>query len=165
MAPPISSLLEHTSAFTVFPDDGIHIEPHDIRRVTSYDGAVLEEPRPNVKDVIQPDVARTMTAMLEEVVQFGTGVRAKELGRVSAGKTGTTNDFTDAWYIGFTPHITAGVWVGNDDKRISLGKKETGARAALPDLARIHAAGGAGLPGHRIFRMWCRSRRKREDIR
>jgi penicillin-binding protein 1A len=126
------TLMEHTSAFTVFPDDGIHIEPHYIRRVTSYDGAVLEEPRPNVKDVVQPDVARTMTAMLEEVVQFGTGVRAKELGRVSAGKTGTTNDFTDAWYVGFTPHITAGVWVGNDDKRISLGKKETGARAALP---------------------------------
>ena len=126
------TLLEHTSAFTVFPDDGIHIEPHYIRRVTSYDGAMLEESRPNVKDVIQPDVARTMTAMLEEVVQFGTGVRAKELGRVSAGKTGTTNDFTDAWYIGFTPHITAGVWVGNDDKRVSLGKKETGARAALP---------------------------------
>jgi penicillin-binding protein 1A len=126
------TLMEHTSAFTVFPDDGIHIEPHYIRRVTSYDGAVLEEPRPNVKDVVQPDVARTMTAMLEEVVQFGTGVRAKELGRVSAGKTGTTNDFTDAWYIGFTPHITAGVWMGNDDKRVSLGKKETGARAALP---------------------------------
>ena len=126
------SLLEHTSAFTVFPDDGIHIEPHYIRRVTSYDGAVLEEPRANVKDVVQPDVARKMTAMLEEVVQFGTGVRAKELGRISAGKTGTTNDFTDAWYIGFTPHITAGVWMGNDDKRVSLGKKETGARAALP---------------------------------
>jgi penicillin-binding protein 1A len=59
-------------------------------------------------------------------------VRAKELGRPSAGKTGTTNDFTDAWYIGFTPSLTAGVWVGNDDKRVSLGKKETGARAALP---------------------------------
>jgi len=73
-----------------------------------------------------------MVAMLEEVVQFGTGVRAKELARPSAGKTGTTNDFTDAWYIGFTPQLTAGVWVGNDDKRISLGKKETGARAALP---------------------------------
>ncbi len=126
------TLMEHTSAFTVFPDDGIRIEPHYIRRVTSYDGAVLEEPRPNVKDVVQPDVARTMTAMLEEVVQFGTGVRAKELGRISAGKTGTTNDFTDAWYVGFTPHITAGVWMGNDDKRVSLGKKETGARAALP---------------------------------
>src|SRR6202167_3322625 len=126
------TLMEHTSAFTVFPDDGIHIEPHYIRRVTSYDGAVLEEPRPKVTDVVPPEVARTMVAMLEEVVQFGTGVRAKELGRPSAGKTGTTNDFTDAWYIGFTPQITAGVWVGNDDKRISLGKKETGARAALP---------------------------------
>jgi penicillin-binding protein 1A len=126
------TLMEHTSAFTVFPDDGIHIDPHTIRRVTTYDGVVLEEPRPQVTDVIPPDVARTMVAMLEEVVQFGTGVRAKELGRPSAGKTGTTNDFTDAWYIGFTPQLTAGVWVGNDDKRISLGKKETGARAALP---------------------------------
>jgi penicillin-binding protein 1A len=126
------TLMEHTSAFTVFPDDGIHIEPHYIRRVTSYDGAILEEPRPQVTDVVPPEVARTMVAMLEEVVQFGTGVRAKELGRPSAGKTGTTNDFTDAWYVGFTPQLTAGVWVGNDDKRISLGKKETGARAALP---------------------------------
>jgi penicillin-binding protein 1A len=126
------TLMEHTSAFTVFPDDGIHIEPHTIRRVMSYDGVVLEEPKPQVTDVIPPDVARTMVAMLEEVVQFGTGVRAKELGRPSAGKTGTTNDFTDAWYIGFTPQLTAGVWVGNDDRRVSLGKKETGARAALP---------------------------------
>jgi penicillin-binding protein 1A len=126
------TLLEHTSAFTVFPDDGIHIEPHYLRRVTSYDGALLEETRPSVTDVIPPGVARTMVAMLRDVVQFGTGIRAKELGRPSAGKTGTTNDFTDAWYIGFTPQLTAGVWVGNDDKRISLGKKETGARAALP---------------------------------
>ncbi|MGD0963760.1 MAG: PBP1A family penicillin-binding protein [Candidatus Acidiferrales bacterium] len=126
------TLIEHTSAFTVFPDDGIHIDPHYIRRVTTYDGAVLEEPRPSVTDVIPPDVARTMVAMLEEVVRFGTGVRAKELGRPSGGKTGTTNDFTDAWYMGFTPQLTAGVWVGNDDKRVSLGKKETGARAALP---------------------------------
>jgi penicillin-binding protein 1A len=140
------TLMEHTSAFTVFPDDGIHIEPHYIRRVTSYDGAVLEEPRPNVTDVISPDVARTMTAMLEEVVQFGTGVRAKELGRPSAGKTGTTNDFTDAWYIGFTPQITAGVWVGNDDKRVSLGKKETGARAALPIWLEFMQQAMQGMP-------------------
>jgi len=73
-----------------------------------------------------------MVAMLEEVVQFGTAVRAKDLGRPVAGKTGTTNDFTDAWFIGFTPSLTAGVWVGFDDKQTSLGKKETGARAALP---------------------------------
>ena len=126
------TLMEHTSAFTMFADDGIHIDPHYIRRVTTYDGAVLEEARPAITDVLPPDVARTMVAMLEDVVQFGTGVRAKELGRPSGGKTGTTNDFTDAWYIGFTPQITTGVWVGHDDRRISLGKKETGARAALP---------------------------------
>jgi penicillin-binding protein 1A len=140
------TLMEHTSAFTVFPDDGIHIEPHTIRRVTSYDGVVLEEPKPQVSDVIPPDVARTMVAMLEEVVQFGTGVRAKELARPSAGKTGTTNDFTDAWYIGFTPQITAGVWVGNDDKRISLGKKETGARAALPIWLEFMQQATQGMP-------------------
>jgi penicillin-binding protein 1A len=126
------TLMEHTSAFSVFPDDGIHIEPHMIRRVTAYDGALLEEARPKVTDVTDPDVARTMVAMLEDVVQFGTGVKAKVLQRPTAGKTGTTNDFTDAWYIGFTPSLTAGVWVGNDDKRVSLGKKETGAAAALP---------------------------------
>jgi len=140
------SLLEHTSSFTVLPDDGIHIEPHYIRRVTSYDGAVLEEAKPNVTDVIPPDVARTMVAMLEEVVQFGTGVRAKEIGRPSAGKTGTTNDFTDAWYIGFTPQVTAGVWVGNDDKRVSLGKKETGAKAALPIWIEFMQQAMQGVP-------------------
>jgi penicillin-binding protein 1A len=126
------TLWEHTSAFTVFPNDGIRVEPHLIRRVTTYDGALLEEARPQVFDVISPETARMMTAMLEEVVQFGTGVRARELGRPAAGKTGTTNDYTDAWFVGFTPSLTAGVWVGYDDKRISLGKHETGARAALP---------------------------------
>jgi penicillin-binding protein 1A len=126
------TLMEHTSAFTVFPDDGIHIDPYDIRRVSTYDGALLEEHRPAVTDVIPTSVARTMVAMLEDVVNFGTGVRAKELDRPSAGKTGTTNNFTDAWYIGFTPRITCGVWVGNDNPAISLGSKETGARAALP---------------------------------
>src|ERR1700684_2596199 len=126
------NLMEHVSAFTVSPDDEIRIDAHLIRRVTTYDGALLEEARPAAHDVVSPEVARTMVAMLEDVVTFGTGVGAKALGRPSAGKTGTTNDFTDAWYIGFTPQITAGVWVGNDDKRISLGKKETGARAALP---------------------------------
>ncbi len=126
------TLLEHTSAFTVFPDDGIRIEPHPIRRVTSYDGALLEEAHPEVHDVLSPPVARTMVAMLEEVVQFGTAMKAKELRRPIAGKTGTTNDFTDAWFVGFTPSLTAGAWVGFDDKQDSLGSKETGAKAALP---------------------------------
>jgi penicillin-binding protein 1A len=126
------NLLEHTSAFTVFPNDGIRIDPHMIRRVTTYDGALLEQAHPVVHDVVEPDVARTMTAMLQDVVERGTGMPARALGRPAAGKTGTTNDFTDAWFMGFTPEITAGVWVGFDDKSVSLGKPETGAIAALP---------------------------------
>ena len=74
----------------------------------------------------------TMTAMLQDVVERGTGMPARALGRPAGGKTGTTNDFTDAWFMGFTPEITAGVWVGFDDKSVSLGKPETGAIAALP---------------------------------
>jgi penicillin-binding protein 1A len=139
-------LLEHVSAFTVFPDDGIRIDPHMIRRVTSYDGALLEEAHPEVHDVISPDVARTMTAMLEEVIQFGTGIQARSLGRPAAGKTGTTQDYTDAWFMGFTPQLTAGVWVGYDDKQISLGKKETGARAALPIWLQFMKSALEGQP-------------------
>lgn len=139
-------LVEHVSAFTVFPDDGIRIDPHMIRRVTSYDGALLEEAHPEVHDVISPDVARTMTAMLEEVIQFGTGIQAKALNRPAAGKTGTTQDYTDAWFVGFTPQLTAGVWVGFDDKQISLGKKETGARAALPVWLEFMQGALAGMP-------------------
>ncbi|PYT97046.1 MAG: penicillin-binding protein [Acidobacteria bacterium] len=139
-------LLEHVSAFTVFPNDGIRIDPYMIRRVTSYDGALLEEAHPEVHDVISPDVARTMTAMLEEVIQFGTGVAAKALGRPAAGKTGTTQDYTDAWFVGYTPQLTAGVWVGFDDKQISLGKRETGARAALPIWLEFMQGALAGTP-------------------
>jgi len=139
-------LVEHVSAFTVFPDDGIRIDPHMIRRVTSYDGALLEEARPSIHEVVSPDVARTMTAMLEEVIQFGTGIEAKALKRPAAGKTGTTQDYTDAWFVGFTPQLTAGVWVGYDDKQISLGKKETGARAALPIWLEFMQNGLAGMP-------------------
>jgi penicillin-binding protein 1A len=140
------SLLEHTSAFTVFPDDGIRIDPHMIRRVTTYDGALLEQAHPAVHDVVAPDVARTMTAMLEDVVQFGTGMPARALGRPAGGKTGTTNDFTDAWFIGFTPQVTAGVWVGYDDTAVSLGKPETGAIAALPIWLEFMQGALAGKP-------------------
>jgi penicillin-binding protein 1A len=87
-----------------------------------------------------------MTAMLEDVIQFGTGIKAKTLGRPAGGKTGTTQDFTDAWFIGFTPQITAGVWVGFDDKQISLGKRETGAQAALPIWLEFMQQGMAGMP-------------------
>src|SRR5205823_4840082 len=121
-------------------------DSHMIRRVTSYEGALLEEAHPEVHDVLSPEVARTMTAMLEEVIQFGTGIQAKALGRPAAGKTGTTQDYTDAWFVGYTPQLTAGVWVGFDDKQISLGKKETGARAALPIWLEFMQGATAGTP-------------------
>jgi penicillin-binding protein 1A len=139
-------LIEHVSAFTVFANEGIRIDPHMIRRVTSYDGALLEEAHPEVHDVLAPDVAHTMTAMLQEVVQFGTAIKAKSIGRPAGGKTGTTQDFTDAWFIGFTPQLTAGVWVGFDDKQISLGKRETGAQAALPIWMEFIDKGMEGMP-------------------
>jgi penicillin-binding protein 1A len=117
-----------------------------IRKVTSYDGALLEQNPPAVHDVISPDVARTMVAMLEDVVKMGTGQAALALGRPAGGKTGTTNNFSDAWFIGFTPQLTAGVWVGNDDKQISLGKRETGAVAALPIWLQFMKASLANQP-------------------
>jgi penicillin-binding protein 1A len=140
------TLLEHMAAFTVFPNDGIRIEPHMIRRVANYDGSVLEEARPQVSDVIEPETARTLVAMLRDAVEFGTGMRAKALNRPVAGKTGTTNEYSDAWFLGFSPSLTAGVWIGYDDKRISLGKKETGARAALPVWIEFMRAAHEGKP-------------------
>jgi penicillin-binding protein 1A len=137
------TLLEQTSAYTVFPNDGVLITPRYITKVTDYEGRVLEEDFPDVKDVISARTARILTSMLREVVRHGTGEAASPLNYPLAGKTGTTNDFTDAWFIGFSPSITAGVWVGYDEKK-SLGAKETGARAALPiwmDFMKIALAG------------------------
>jgi len=125
------TLMEQTSAYSVFPNDGVRVSPRYITRVTDYEGRVLEEDFPEVKDVISQRTARIMTSMLREVVLHGTGIAAAKLPFPVAGKTGTTNDFTDAWFVGFTPTMTCGVWVGYDEKK-SLGAKETGAHAALP---------------------------------
>jgi penicillin-binding protein 1A len=124
-------LVEHTSAFSVFPNDGIRVVPRYVVKVTDYDGNVLEQNTPAIEDVIGERTARVMTSMLREVVLHGTAVAASRLNFPLAGKTGTTNDFTDAWFIGFSPEITCGVWMGYDTKK-SLGNKETGAMAALP---------------------------------
>jgi penicillin-binding protein 1A len=125
------TLMEQTSAYSVFPNDGVRVTPRYISRVTDYEGRVLEEDYPDVKDVVSARTARIMTAMLREVVLHGTGVAAAKLPFPVAGKTGTTNDFTDAWFVGFSPAMTCGVWVGFDEKK-TLGAKETGAHAALP---------------------------------
>ena len=127
------TLLEHTSAFSTFPDDGVHIAPREILRVTDYNGRVIDEFPPQVTDVLPAGIARIEVSMLREVFNSGTAVRDKSLARKYdlAGKTGTTNDFTDAWFIGFSPSVTAGVWVGFDDHH-PLGRGEEGSHVALP---------------------------------
>jgi len=127
------TLLEHTSAFTTFPNDGVHITPRTVYRVTNYDGRVIDDFQPEVTDVLPAADARIMVSMLREVFNSGTAVHAKALAQKfpMAGKTGTTNDFSDAWFLGFTPSITCGVYVGFDDHQ-TLGDKEEGARVALP---------------------------------
>jgi penicillin-binding protein 1A len=137
------TLFEQTSAFSVFPNDGVRIMPRYITKVADYEGRVLEEDFPDVKDVISARTARIMTFMLREVVLHGTGIAAASMKYALAGKTGTTNDFTDAWFVGFSPSMTTGVWIGFDEKK-SLGAKETGARAALPiwmDFMKVALAG------------------------
>jgi len=123
--------LEQTSAFSVFPNDGVRVAPRYITRVTDYEGRVLEEDFSDIKDVVSSRTARVMTSMLREVVLHGTAIAAAKMPYPLAGKTGTTNDFTDAWFVGFSPSLTCGVWIGYDEKQ-SLGEKETGSRAALP---------------------------------
>ena len=125
------SLYEQTAAFSTFPNDGVRVTPRYIRRVTDYDGRILEENYPEVRDVVSANTARVMTTMLREVVLRGTAAKASTMKYALAGKTGTTNDFTDAWFVGFSPSMTCGVWIGFDENR-SLGPKETGAQAALP---------------------------------
>ncbi|HSZ63463.1 MAG TPA: PBP1A family penicillin-binding protein [Terriglobales bacterium] len=123
--------LEQTSAFSVFPNDGVRVAPRYITKVTDYEGRILEEDFSDIKDAVSSRTARIMTSMLREVVLHGTAVAAAKMPYPLAGKTGTTNDFTDAWFVGFSPTLTCGVWIGYDEKK-SLGDKETGARAALP---------------------------------
>ncbi len=137
------TLAEQTAAFTTFPNDGVRVTPRYIRKVTDYDGRVLEENYPEVHDVVSARTARIMVSMLREVVLHGTGFAASKLKHPLGGKTGTTNDFTDAWFVGFSPSLTCGVWVGFDEKK-TLGNKETGAMAALPiwiDFMRVALEG------------------------
>lgn len=139
--------MELATAYTVFANGGIRIEPTYISKIEDRDGKVLESVNPadfpggvqpgqklipqNRERVISPDTAYLITNLMESVVQHGTGWRAKALGRPVAGKTGTTNDLKDAWFVGFTPQLVAVSWVGYDQER-PLGHQETGSRAAAP---------------------------------
>jgi len=132
------TLIEMVSGYSTFPNDGVRVVPQMIRRVTDYEVNVLEENLPELRDVIPAETARIMVDLMQEPVRAGTATKAQELKRPVAGKTGTTNDFTDAWFIGYTPSLVAGAWIGFDEK-VTLGDKETGGKAALPiwmDLIR-----------------------------
>jgi penicillin-binding protein 1A len=126
-----ATLQEITSAFSVFPNQGVRMRPFEIVRVTDREGNVLEENRPEPTEAIRADTAYVMTSLLQGVVQRGTAGRAASLKWPLGGKTGTTDDFTDAWFVGFDPDITIGVWVGHDQKK-PIGYGQSGAVAALP---------------------------------
>jgi penicillin-binding protein 1A len=126
-----STLLEMVSAYTTFPNQGVRVAPLPIIDVVDREGNVLEQHRAEPHEALRADTAYIMTSLLQGVVQHGTAATASSLGWPLGGKTGTTDDYTDAWFIGFDPDVTVGVWVGFDQKR-PLGPNQTGAVAALP---------------------------------
>ncbi|HEY3196719.1 MAG TPA: PBP1A family penicillin-binding protein [Nitrospirales bacterium] len=122
---------ELTAAYGVFLNQGMRLEPYLIESVVDASGKSLENHLAEPREVVSKETAYLITNMMEDVIQRGTAVAARGMGRPLAGKTGTTNDFTDAWFIGGAPNLVTGVWVGFDDIR-SIGEKETGSHAALP---------------------------------
>jgi penicillin-binding protein 1A len=126
-----ATLVEVTSAYSAFPNQGVRMAPYAVLNITDREGNVLEENRPEPREAIRADTAYVMTNLMRGVVQRGTAAAAATLDWPLAGKTGTMDEYTDAWFVGFDPNITVGVWVGYDEKK-SLGHNETGAAAALP---------------------------------
>ena len=126
------TLQELLTAYSVFPGQGERVEPYLIERVFDRYGNLIEEHQVRKEQVLSAKTAYLMTDLLQGVVREGTGTKAKEINRPAAGKTGTTNELKDAWFIGFTPSVLTGVWVGYDDHTVSLGKGETGGHAACP---------------------------------
>jgi penicillin-binding protein 1A len=126
-----ATLLEMTSAYSAFANQGVRVTPLPVLQVTDRDGNILEEHRPEPHEALRADTAYVMAHLLQGAVQHGTGAKAKVLNWPVGGKTGTTDDYTDAWFIGFDPDITVGVWVGRDQKK-PIGPDQTGTAAALP---------------------------------
>ncbi|WP_089718263.1 penicillin-binding protein 1A [Candidatus Entotheonella palauensis] len=124
-------LLELTAAYGTFSNGGLTVPPVFITRIVGPGQEMIEENLPRASRAISPELAYIMTSLMQSVIQEGTGTRVKALGRPAAGKTGTTNDFRDAWFLGFTPELVTGVWVGFDDGT-ALGRHESGGRVASP---------------------------------
>jgi penicillin-binding protein 1A len=129
-----ATLVETTAAYSVFPNQGVRMTPYMVSAITDREGNVLQQTRPDAREAIRADTAFVMTHLLRGVVERGTGAAAASLDWPLAGKTGTVDNYTDAWFIGFDPNITVGVWVGYDEKKPIGGSSngETGATAALP---------------------------------
>jgi penicillin-binding protein 1A len=135
------SPIEMAAAYATFVNQGIYVEPYLTEKVTSRNGRTLEQHLPRASKAMEPQIAYVLTKMLEGVALRGTAAgRLARLDIATGGKTGTTNDYSDAWFIGFTPRYTLLSWVGYDKKR-SLGRGMTGAHAALPIWADIIEAG------------------------
>lgn len=143
------TLAQQVAAYSSFPNDGVRVTPHLLRRVTSADGMPLSEDHAEVAESTSAKAARTMMVLLRAVTSDGTAAAAAALHHPVGGKTGTTSDFTDAWFLGFSPSVTCGVWVGYDTRQ-SLGDKETGARAALPVWIDFMRAADAGKDDERF---------------
>jgi penicillin-binding protein 1A len=139
------TLQEMVRAFGVLANEGRKVEPYFIRKIVDRTGNVFEEHSPKVEQVMDAKVAFITTSVLQDVVQRGTGWRVKAVGKPVAGKTGTTDDYKDAWFIGYTPSLVAGVWVGYDDVK-PLGKSEVGGVAAAPIWLYFMEKALAGQP-------------------
>lgn len=144
------TLEEQTASYAVFPNDGLRVAPRLIRKVENADGVTLWEDAPTVKEVLDQHTARNMMVLLRAVTSYGTGAAAGQLKHAFGGKTGTTSDYTDAWFMGFSPSVTCGVWVGFDSRQ-SLGEKETGAKAALPIWMQFMKAAIAGKDNEKFL--------------
>ncbi len=139
------SLIELTNAYATLAANGIRSTPHLIRSIKDENGNLIKEYLPEVKEVFDMDHCFQLTHMLRGVVDYGTGWRAKQIGRPIAAKTGTTNDYSDAWFMGYTPSLTVGVWIGYDLRR-SMGHGETGSRAAGPIFTDFMMQTLSGMP-------------------
>lgn len=131
--------LEMTSAFGVFANEGVHVEPNSILRIEDKDGNVVEDNLPEKKEVLSKETAYIMTDMMQDVVNIGSGARIRNYFHYpAAGKTGTTQDYADAWFVGYTPQLVAGIWVGFDDQAVNFNSADgQGGRAAAPLFGRF----------------------------
>jgi penicillin-binding protein 1A len=133
------SPLELTSAYGTFANHGVHIDPIAILKIEDRNGILIDQFTPEFTEAISPQTASIMTSMMESVIDYGTGARVRQyFHRPAAGKTGTTQEYSDAWFIGFTPQLVGGVWVGFDDHRVKFTSSYgQGAHAALPIWAKF----------------------------